>query len=170
MTSGQADAAFSMLPGNRFSGRSEFTGLVRQALAAAAAQGWHEMIWCDPDFSDWPLGERSVVQALNDWAKSGRKLTMLAENYDAIPRQHGRFTTWRQTWSHVIECHKSGAASSGRLPSVFWSPGWAMERLDSQRCTGVASADLARCMALKERLNEHLAASSSGFPASVLGL
>jgi len=170
MKAGQADAAPSRLLDGRFSGRSEFTGLVRQALAAAAAQGWHEMIWCDPDFSDWPLGERAVAQALNDWAKSGRKLTMLAENYDAIPRQHARFATWRRTWSHVVECRKSGAASSGRLPSVLWRPGWVMERLDRQRCTGVAGADLARCIALKECLNKHLSASSAGFPATVLGL
>ena len=170
MTPGQAGAELSMLQEGRFSGRSEFAELVGQAMAAAAAQGWREMIWCDPDFGDWPLGERAVAQALNDWAESGRKLTMLADNYDAILRQHARFVTWRRTWAHVVECRKSGAASKGCLPSAFWSPAWLFERLDSPRCTGVAGADLARRTALKERLNEHLSASSAGFPATVLGL
>ena len=170
MTPEQAGAAPSRLPDGRFSGRSEFAELVRQAMAAAAAQGWREMIWCDPDFGDWPLGERAVAQALNDWAESGRKLSLLAEQYDTVLRQHARFVTWRRTWAHVVECRKSGAASRGSLPSAFWSPEWVFERLDIPRCTGVAGADLARRTALKERLSEHLSSSSAGFPATVLGL
>ena len=55
MTPGQAGATPLMLPDGRFSGRSEFAALVRQAMAAVSAQGWREMIWCDPDFDDWPL-------------------------------------------------------------------------------------------------------------------
>lgn len=170
MTSGQADAASSMLPDGRFSGRSEFAELVRQAMTAAAAQGWREMIWCDPDFADWPLGERAVMQALNDWAGSGRKLTLLADHYDAVLRKHARFVTWRGTWAHVIACRKSGAASAGCLPSALWSQAWVFERLDITRGTGVASANTARCNAVKERLNEHLLTSSAGFPATILGL
>ena len=104
MTPGQAGAAPSMLLEGRFSGRSEFAERVRQAMAAAAAQGWRKMIWCDLDFGDWPLGERAVAQALNDWARSGRKLTLLAEHYDAVLRQHARFVTWRRTWAHVGTC------------------------------------------------------------------
>lgn len=170
MTPGQAGAAPSMLPDGRFSGRSEFAALVRQALAGAAAQGWREMMWCDPDFGDWPLGERAVAQALNDWAGSGRKLTLLAGHDGTVSRQHARFVTWRRTWAHVVECRKAGAASRGCLPSAFWSPEWMFERLDAPRCTGVAGADLARRTVLKERLSEHFSGASAGFPATVLGL
>jgi len=170
LTSDPAGSPFLELPQGPFSGRTEFARLVRQALAAAAAQGWREMVWCDPDFGAWPLGERLVAQSLHDWAGSGRKLTVLAEHYDAVRGQHARFVTWRQTWSHVVECRKSGAVSAGRLPSALWSPGWVFERLDRQRCTGVAGSDSARRMALGERLAEHLAASSPGFSATVLGL
>ncbi|MDP3309703.1 MAG: hypothetical protein Q8S56_01935, partial [Polaromonas sp.] len=49
----------------RFAGRSEFAELVRQAFAAAAAQGWREIMLCDATFEDWPLGERVVAQSLN---------------------------------------------------------------------------------------------------------
>lgn len=163
-------ATASMLPDGAFSGRTEFAALVRQALMGAARQGWHEIIWCDPDFADWPLGERAVAQALNDWSASGRKLTLLATHYDAVLRQHARFVTWRRTWSHLVECRKGGAVSAGRLPSAFWSPEWVFERLDVPRSTGLASTDAVRCRALKERINEHLAGSSAGFPATILGL
>ena len=170
MTSGPSGAAPSALLEGRFNGCTEFADLVRHALAAAAAQGWREIFWCDPDFLDWPLGERLVAQALNDWARGGRKLTMLAGNYDAVPRHHARFVTWRRTWSQVVECRRSAAASADSMPSALWSPGWMFERLDMKHSTGVASADPARRIALKERLNERFLNSSPAFPATVLGL
>lgn len=170
MTSEPSHTAPVALPEGRFSGRSEFGALVRQALAAAAAQGWSELIWCDPDFADWPLGERLVAQALSDWSSSGRKLTLLAANYDAMLRQHARFVAWRRAWSHLVDCRQSSAAAAGSLPSAFWSPVWMFERLDTGRGTGVASFNARRRTALKQRLNERLLNSSAGFGASVLGL
>lgn len=170
MTSEPSSAAPVALPEGRFSGRSEFGALVRQALAAAAAQGWSEVIWCDPDFADWPLGERLVAQALSDWSSSGRKLTLLAANYDVMLSRHARFVTWRRAWSHRVECRKSRAVSANSLPSALWSPVWMFERLDSVRSIGVASSEIARRTALKERLTEHLLNSSAGLGASVLGL
>lgn len=158
------------LPEGRFSGRDEFAGLIRLALATAAAQGWREIILCDPDFEDWPLGERAVAQALNDWSKTGRKLTMLAENYDALVRRHARFVTWRRTWAHIVECHQGQVAQPDSLLSALWSPGWVVERLDLLRCSGIAGSEAARRVALTERLNEVLQHSSPAFPASTLGL
>ena len=158
------------LPTGRFSGRLEFAALVRQALATAAAQGWREIIWCDPDFADWPLGERGVVHTLNDWSTSGRKLTLLAASYDVVPARHARFVTWRRTWSHLVECRKSSSASAASLPSALWSPMWMFERLDIAHSIGVASSDAARRIALRERLAERLLNSSAGFGVSVLGL
>lgn len=151
----------------RFAGRSEFTELVRQSFAAAAAQGWREIILCDATFEDWPLGERVVAQSLHDWAASGRKLTMLAQDYAEVIRRHARFVTWRRTWSHIVECR---GHASGDLPSVFWSPGWAFERLDLVHSTGVAGSEAARRVALRERLAEKLLRSSPAFPATTLGI
>jgi hypothetical protein len=151
----------------RFAGRSEFAELVRQGFAAAAAQGWREIIICDATFEDWPLGERVVAQSLNDWAASGRKLTMLAQDYAEVTRRHARFVIWRRTWSHTVECR---GHASGDLPSIFWSPGWAFERLDLVHSTGVAGSEAGRRVALKERLTEKLQRSSPAFAASTLGL
>lgn len=154
----------------RFSGRAEFAELVRQALAAAAAQGWREIILSDPDFEDWPLGERAVAQCLNDWSKNGRRLTMLARNYDAVLRQHARFVVWRRNWSHIVECRSSPQVPADSFPSVLWSSGWVLERLNVQRCMGVAGPEVTRRTAVKERLNERILNSCPAFPATVLGL
>lgn len=161
----------STLPGpllqGRFSGPGEFAELVRQAFLAAASQGWRELVICDPDFADWPLGERALIQALSDWSKTGRKFTMLARSYDEIVRKHARFVSWRRSWSHIVECR---SMSTDHLPSALWSERWVFERIDPQRCIGVAGPEVARRVALKERLNERLLNSSPAFAATTLGL
>src|SRR5205814_697130 len=91
------------LPAGRFAGRAAFQQLVRDALACAAREGWPEIILCDATFEDWPLGERAVAQALQDWSATGRRCTLLAQHYDGVVRRHARFVAWRKTWSHIIE-------------------------------------------------------------------
>jgi hypothetical protein len=154
----------------RFSGPVEFAALVRTALAVAASEGWREIIVSDATFEDWPLGERVVAQALNDWSQAGRKFTMLAKNYDEIVRRHARFVTWRRTWSHLIDCRSNSALSVTDMPSALWSANWAFRMLDTERLTGVAGSDAARRVVLKERLDECLRRSTPAFPASVLGI
>lgn len=158
------------LPEGRFSGLTDFTQLIRQAFSAAAVQGWREIVVCDPDFGDWPLGERAVIEALNDWSMTGRKFTMLTKNYDEVLRRHARFVTWRRTWAHIVECRASASASADEMPSALLGPQWVFERLDPRRCTGVAGSEVGRRVALRERLNERLLKSSPAFPASTLGL
>ena len=158
------------LPEGRFTGRTDFTEMIRQAFAVAAQQGWREIIVCDPDFGDWPLGERAVAQALNDWSKTGRTFTMLAGNYDEVLRRHARFVTWRRTWAHIVECRAIASAPADDMPSALLGPGWVFERLDLERCTGMAGSEPARRVALRERIRERLLKSSPAFPATTLGL
>ncbi|WP_431097109.1 hypothetical protein [Polaromonas aquatica] len=158
------------LPEGRFTGLSGFTALIRQSFSVAAAQGWREIIVCDPDFGDWPLGERAVIQSLNDWSMTGRKFTMLAKTYDEILRKHARFVTWRRTWAHIVECRANASTAADEMPSALLGPGWVFERLDAQRCTGVGGSEVARRVALRERINERLLKSSPSFPATTLGL
>ena len=158
------------LPQGRFRGSAEFAEIIRLTFATAAAQGWREIIMADRSFEDWPLGERQVTQSLNDWSKSGRKLTMLAKNYDELLRRHARFVTWRRTWAHIVECRGNASLSADDFPSALWSPVWACQRLDLKRCTGMAGFEADRRVALKERLDECLRRSSPAFPATTLGI
>lgn len=164
------DALPPALPEGRFTGLSGFTDLIRQSFSVAAAQGWREIIVCDPDFGDWPLGERAVIQSLNDWSMTGRKFTMLAKTYDEVLRKHARFVTWRRTWAHIVECRANASTAADEMPSALLGPGWVFERLDMQRCTGVGGSEVARRVALRERINERLLKSSPSFPATTLGL
>ena len=154
----------------RHEGREAFGNLVRQVIASADQQAWREWWWCDDDFADWPLGERSVIDALNDWACRGRKIQFMAMDFDRLRELHPRLVQWRTTWSHIVEAHACRAVAGGELPSAIWSPGWTLERLDSLRCTLVASVDARRRLALKERLDTCWAMGSPSFAATTLGL
>jgi hypothetical protein len=158
------------LPQGRIEGPAEFAAAIRLAFSTAAVQGWREIIMSDANFESWPLGERAVAQTLNDWAKTGRTLTMLARNYDEIMRGHARFVTWRRTWSHIVVCRANTSIAEDDFPSALWSPVWVCQKLDLARSTAVAGAEPARRVAIRERLDECLRRSSPSFPSTTLGL
>ena len=158
------------LPAGRFSGRSEFAQIVRDALAGAAREGWREIIISDASFEDWPLGERAVVDSLQAWSRAGRRLVVLAQRYDEVHRRHARFVTWRRTWAHLVEAHRCAVASTMDLPSAIWSRAWALRRLDLERSTGTCGREPERRLQIREALDEWLRKSTPGFPSSTLGL
>lgn len=166
----QTGSASDGLAQGRFEGRLAFQQLVRDALACAAREGWREIILCDPDFSDWPLGERAVAQSLQDWSASGRRCTLLAQRYDEVVRRHARFVTWRKTWSHIIEARGCPSADPLEMPSAICGPGWVMQRLDPVHCNGYSGSEPQRRLLLRESLREWLQKSSPAFPAVTLGL
>lgn len=158
------------LPSRRVEGRNDFRQLVRDALACAAREGWREIILSDPDFLDWPLGERAVAQSLQDWSRSGRQVTLLARHYDEVVRGHARFVSWRGTWSHIVSARACRGADRLELPSAIWSPGWTLDRRDVERSNGYCGSEPDRLVLMRERLDGWLAKSSPSFPAVTLGL
>jgi len=165
-----SDGPVPSLPSGRFAGREQFRQLVRDALACAAHEGWHEIIVSDATFEDWPLGERGVAESLQAWSKTGRRFIMLARRYDELTSLHARFVSWRRTWAHIIECWGCSSADPLDLPSAIWSPAWAMRRLDLEHFAGVSGSEPERRVLLREALNEWLKKSTHAFPATTLGL
>lgn len=158
------------LPAGRFAGREAFACCVRDALQAAAEQGWRELILCDPTFADWPLHERQVVDSLHAWSRSGRKMTLLATGYDLVIRQHARFVAWRRTWGHIIDARVCRQIDPINFPTLLWSPHWTMQQLDPVRSSGISGGEPERIVQVREQVQELMQVSSPGFPASTLGL
>jgi hypothetical protein len=166
----QDEAGGSALPEGRFEGIASFQQLVRDALAAAAREGWKEIILADATFADWPLGERAVAESLQAWSASGRRMVLLAKRYDEMPRRHARFVTWRRAWSHIIDARACAAADELELPSAVWSPHWVLERRELERSIGWCGSEPQRRLLLHEGLREWLLRSAPSFPATTLGL
>ena len=158
------------LPTGPWDGRAAFADLVRSAFERAAIEGWPLIILSDPDFADWPLGERRVVDALQAWASRGRQLHLLARDFRPLREQAPRLVQWRVTWDHVVQARSCQGALGDALPSALWSPVWTLERLDSVHSRGVSTAEAKRRVELRERLDSKWERASPAFPASTLGL
>ena len=161
-------------PEGRFVGRQQFENLVVQGLLQAAASA-SALVWlCDPDFADWPLGQRPLVDALDAWAVATRghplaQLRMLAQSYDDMRVRHARFVTWRARWSHRVEV-RIWSAGQAKLPSVLWTPQWSLQRVDDTRDVVVATVDAAQRKRLDERLQPCWGQGRPAFPVTSLGL
>lgn len=151
-------------------GRRAFADVIRQALASAAEEGWKLIILSDPNFADWPLGEREVVESLQRWAAKGRQLHFLAGDFRVLQGQAPRLVQWRVTWDHLVQARACRGELAQSVPSAIWSDHWTLERLDVEHARGVATRDPRRRIELRERVEAYWQRSSPAFPASTLGL
>ena len=158
------------LPIGRFTGRKDFEQHVCQALACAVDQGWKDLLLCDFNFEDWPLNTREVQDALDRWARPGRRLTLLAVRYDDMVRRHPRFVVWRRRWDHLLDCRVGRATAPDDFPSVLLSPHWCMQRIDRLRSVCLCHDSQEHVAALRDNLGQRVRDSTPGFPASTLGL
>jgi hypothetical protein len=155
----------------RIASRSEFHGAVRSALAEAAATGWRELWFCDPDFADWPLNEAGVIDHLTQWAAANRHLHLLALDYDAVLRRHPRFVRWRVQWAHLMRCRALHDIQAIDVPVRLHAPGvLTIGLLDPLRHQGRLSrvaADIAQAGELLDAISQR---SVEAFPATTIGL
>jgi hypothetical protein len=164
--SSEAQPQYSLI-----SSRGQFHDALRSAFAEAAAVGCREMWLCDVDFSDWPLNEVAVIESLTQWAKAHRKLTVLAQTFDEIPRRHARWVAWRRNWSHIVECRSNNELEAGQMPTMLLAPGLFTIRLvDPVRYRGSVSRDVADAVQGRELIDAVMQRSEQAFPVTNLGL
>ncbi|HYR25823.1 MAG TPA: hypothetical protein VEQ09_08330 [Aquabacterium sp.] len=89
----------------RISSWRDFSDRVSAAMAMVATDPV-DITLSDPDFSHWPLGQRGVMDAFQQWtlAAKGLSCRVLAGSFDAVPVQHPRWAAWRTTWAHRVHC------------------------------------------------------------------
>jgi hypothetical protein len=151
--------------------RSEFHQALRDAFAEAAAAGSRELWLVDPDFADWPLGERAVVDCLDEWAASSRHLNLLAQNFDEVARRHARWVAWRRQWAHIVSCRTNTEIEAAAIPTLFVASGTLIVRLsDVVHHRGRASHTKAEELHCKELIDAVLKHSEEAFPATTTGL
>jgi len=155
----------------RIEGREAFQAAIREALAEAASAGWREIWLCDPDFSSWPLGERSVIDSLTRWAGAQRRLTLFALHYDDISRRHVRWAQWRRQWVHLVHCRALQELQANDVPVMLYAPGGLTLRLfDPLRYLGTLSRGAAEGVRAREEIDAISQRSVEAFPATTIGL
>lgn len=156
---------------NRIDGRTAFEDAVREAFAAAATEGFGELVLCDPDFANWPLGERAAVDSLAQWIVGHRRLTLIALHWDEVARRHPRWLRWRALWAHAVTCRAATGITADDMPTLLLAPGALTLQLDDPlRFLGRVSRDPADAVRTRERIDAILQQSVEAVPVTTLGL
>ena len=151
--------------------RLEFHDALREAFTDIADTGCREVFACDADFADWPLDAPWVLEPLTRWALPHRKLTIIAREFDEFPRRHPRFTEWRRSWSHVVDCRLLDEADAVQPPVLLLAQSLVIVRLvDPLRPRGSLSREAGDLLRNRELVDAVSQRSGEGFPATILGL
>jgi hypothetical protein len=152
-------------------GRQEIIGAWRQLLLGAADAGVRELRCIDPDFTDWPLDEPAVLDALLRWARpAGRMLHMVAQDFGALERKHPRFTAWRRDWSHRFEARQPVESGAGDLPTLLLADRQAVQLLDREHWRARWLLQPAERRALLEQYEAIAQRCGAAWPPTTLGL
>ncbi len=115
-----AQPAMSELSG-RISSWRDFSDRVSAAMAMAAAEPGL-MTLSDPNFTHWPLGQREVVEAFQQWVLgSAREIrcVVVAAHFDGFVRTHPRWVNWRKHWSHRVPCLEAPEELALSVPTIL---------------------------------------------------
>ncbi len=157
-------------PPARLDGRSDFTAALRHTLTLALQTRARELCMVDPDFTTWPLDDEGFRGALAAWARlPQRQLLIVAGNFAALPQRFPRFTEWRRTWAHVVECRQTEVEPS-QIPSLLLAGANSLVLLDRLHWRGHGLSDDAEVGAWREVVDVLVQRSEPGFGANTLGL
>jgi hypothetical protein len=156
--------------GGGIDGRSEFAAAVRHALTQAVHERVREICLVDPDFEAWPLNDARVLAGLDAWVRLPmRRMLVVAGRFDALPRLFARFTDWRVTWAHAVECRVTDVESS-QIPTLLLAGPASLHLADRWRWRGHVLADDREVSDWREVVDVLVQRSEPDFGAATLGL
>ncbi|MFN0185414.1 MAG: hypothetical protein ACKVQR_16500 [Aquabacterium sp.] len=156
-----------------FQGRQAFDDALRAQVEAAAqlpaAPVPRGLIWVDADFAEWGLDSPALMAGLSQFLRgSGRRLRMIAANWDVMPRRHPRFTAWRRDFAHVVEPFVT--VEPVTLRPLALGPDSLIDVADTVYWRGLVMRAAASRAAVRPMIGQWLQASEPGWPATTLGL
>lgn len=155
----------------RFDGGPAFQAALRAELQAALARGANALWLVDADFTDWPLDDVALVDALTAWARGrGRQLRLLARDFDELPRRKPRFTQWRRVFAHVVEARVAASVDRSEFPTLLLLDGGGLLAGPAPARRGHPLRDEQERRTWREVADAISQRSEAGFPAHPLGL
>ncbi len=162
-----------------FEGRSAFVDTVREALlrACAPSGGARELFCLDMNFTHWPLSEPSVLEALSAWARlPGRRLHLMALDYEDLRRLHPRFVRWRVLFDHCVDariCTPEDAGRTGLTATLVLAGAdkpISIRLFDTQKWRGSASELPGDALRTREIFDALTQRSGPSFSSTTFGL
>jgi len=152
--------------------RADFMAAIPWCVGQAAVGQARRLVFCDPDFLDWPLDDPILLEALGTWLRQPqRRLVLLAASFDELQRRRPRFVAWRRTYAHAIEALLPAEDLAPALPTLLLDDGVLCLHLSDKRLwRGRITLESTRARAWRDRIDAVLQRSEPGFPATALGL
>lgn len=168
----QSEAQGEVATSGRIDSWRDFQDRVGAAMAMLAAQPVN--VWmADPDFARWPLGQRSVMEALHQWAVASRhqRITVLAADFDDLPRSHPRWAAWRTTWGHRVRCWQAPDELASEVKTTLILDGvLGLKVLEPRLGTGLWTRDVGQIGTWCAEIDVILQRSQEAMPSTTLGL
>ena len=166
-----------MVQTGAFHGRSSYTDALQQTLLDACQGGSRELVCIDANFADWPWSDAAVLDALTPWAKlPGRRLKLLALQFEDMRRLHPRFVRWRMLFDHCIEARAYEMEAGSRLgfAAALLVAGAeqpvSIRLFDTQNWRGTVSDMPAEAVRLREISDALTQRSEPSFSSTTFGL
>lgn len=152
--------------------RAAFAAALAWGFQEAVAQGARRIVCCDGDFSQWAWDDVATLTTLGAWLRlPQRRLVLLAQRYDEVPRRWPRFTAWRRDLGHAIVAWQPAAGVALTLPSLLVADiAVSVHLIDAVHWRGRAQADERSARRWCEQIDAILQRSESAFAVSTLGL
>lgn len=99
--------------------RASFVAALSWGFETAIADGARRIVASDRAFTDWPLDDAALLQALAGWLRLPQRRLVLLAASDGWPGRHVRFNRWRADWSHAIEGWLAPPELAADLPTVL---------------------------------------------------
>ncbi len=156
----------------RIDSRRSFAQALQWGLQASIERGTRTLLLADADFSFWPLDDAALRQALGAWVRlPGRRLQLLAQRYEEVPRRSPRFTAWRRDWAHAVDAWQSPEEMGDVVPTLLLDDGpVSVHLMDAVHWRGRAAIDVAQAQMWREKLDALLQRCERSFSAYTLGL
>lgn len=154
-----------------FDGLSSFRAALVAAVVEAARGQAREIVMVDPDFEDWPLDEPALIEALSTFARRpGRRLCLVARDYERVRRTCPRFAAWRATFGHAVDARLAPDEQSD-LPSLLIADRTLAVRVEDRRNWRGEVVDRApEIHAMRQPIDALAQRAAPGFASTTLGL
>lgn len=155
----------------RIESAAAFRTAVWQAVDRAVESRCRELVFCDPSFVDWPMGDAAGLQALSAFVRlPGRHLVLIARDYALMRQRFPRFVGWRVTWSHAVTAMEP-ADEGAEVPCALLADRViALHIVSADPWEGGWVTDRGRVHALSERVEALKRRSQLAFPVRTTGL
>ncbi|EHR71661.1 hypothetical protein BurJ1DRAFT_2838 [Burkholderiales bacterium JOSHI_001] len=160
------------LPSRRaLDGRAPFETEARALLTGLPDSACREAWLVDADLAEWPLGQADVLDALTRWLRlPGRRLNLLALQFDSLALRQARFAAWRVNFVHALDSRTPEDLEPDDMPCLLLAGPCCIRVHDRLRWRGSFSQETEDLQRVREQIAAISQRSAPSWPVRGLGL